>query len=1666
MKKKIFKGLVLLFCMALAIVTIVNLYKWIVCGKQSIVISTVSKAYTNSDVYVSVQAFDEKTEIDAKTKVSLINSNGRKVKNVKTVYENGNTILSIPDIESGNYFIEANVSSKIGKDTVKKAIYISNGKSENITITFDKGIYKPGDNVNFRALITEKQTDTPVGENTNVSIYDGNENRVYNKDIKTSDYGIITGSFKLADEVNSGIYKLVVKTEATETIKEFKVNPYVTPKYEVNINFDKDNYLVNDKAKIEISSKYFFGENTNNTKYTVFIDDKQISQIESDETGIATLEYEIKDAKKYNVRVEAVDSSNYYVEASNSFTAGTDLYEIKLLPEFETLISGISNDVYVFTQKADGTPVKTYVTVVSDNYTKQIATDENGIGKFTIDINDNNTYTNNYNLEYENNYDYNYNFFKGQYSKNIKVTAQNMDGEEVKKDINLSVSPLNSYITTDKVKYNQGEDINVKVFSASDEDINNVFFFKGDKLIKTVSTSEQNTSVNLGEEYGLIDIVIQKDSINNYYNDPYINNSYKYYKKTIFIKPTKKLNIDIITDKSEYLPGENIKLTFNTTDEKEQNIDAALLVSMIDNSILSLESNDLSIDNIKLALSDIKFTNDLDAATLYSCIVDDKSEATMMALLLKQKSSNIYLSESKIKDYDTEERASAIFGFSTFVLVLTIFIICCVKFKKFRKSMIHILNILIYTITLYTTALLILILIRHDYSYTTSMIVTIIGAAITAIATYFAWIIKICPKINRTSISIVITFILSILAGIASALLSAEWILIAVFSLIVVVAIISIINGRRKKESKFNTFLVKEIVYAAKFVLALLITFISIIFTRIPIVPIALLYFLNYKFNRLGKEEEKQKSKKTNVLNVFIIALAIIGIIAIIALVSYYLNIGRRAMNSAIDYSTDTIESIPNDQSSSLQSGYSPSSVMPTQPQDGIEESLSTNILESLVPNMDAFKSKDKNVEDTKEIKQENRTETKDTKIRNLFLESMCFIPELISSNGQANLEMELSDNITTWTIQTIGNTKDGRVGFGITDSVRVFKDFFVDFSLPNNLVNGDEISIPVTVYNYTDDSITTELNIEQQEWFTLNTDNTISVEVGAKSSKLVYIPITITKFGDVLFKVEAKGSNNLDIIERKTTVSPKGYKVEKVVSTGKMDENINEDILILDSFIENTAKAKVKIYASSMSQTVEGMENIFRMPTGCFEQVSSSLYPNILALRYLEENGIVNEDLKNKAIDYISSGYQKLLAYEVKGESGGYSLYGSSPAETVLTAYGLMEITDLSKVYKVDENVIQKMNTFIYKKQNMDGSFEITGDHLGGANSSDKLALNAYITWALSESNPDDKRLDKSIQYLKGKVDTKLDNYTLALIANAFANVKDKEVNNVIKILVGNVQQSQQGSFITSKVVDYYGSRSNVQTLQTTALTSMVLSKTSKESSINNQLIKYIISQKNTYGTWSSTQATILALKALNTSNENNKINNQTITVKVNSDEKQIEIKDNPLDIYTVSFENLGKENKLNINMKKGGAYYEVIEEYYIPYENIDNSKDNIEITVDANTSLSVNEILDANIKLINNNSESIYNGMVTINIPQGFTTVETSLMELQNKGIIEKYEMNYSSINIYLRDISVKQIVNLIVKFRASYPVHITGLGVRAYDYYNPEVEGKSLPVEITVN
>ena len=141
----------------------------------------------------------------------------------------------------------------------------------------------------------------------------------------------------------------------------------------------------------------------------------------------------------------------------------------------------------------------------------------------------------------------------------------------------------------------------------------------------------------------------------------------------------------------------------------------------------------------------------------------------------------------------------------------------------------------------------------------------------------------------------------------------------------------------------------------------------------------------------------------------------------------------------------------------------------------------------------------------------------------------------------------------------------------------------------------------------------------------------------------------------------------------------PDGQKVEQVV-TDRLAGKVKQTIDIPEDALPDASKLIVKIYPGVMGQVLEGAEGMLRMPGGCFEQTSSSAYPNILVVDYIKKARVASPELLMKAEQYLNVGYQRLLTFERPG--GGFDWWGSGPPLIWLSAYGLQEFNDMAKVY------------------------------------------------------------------------------------------------------------------------------------------------------------------------------------------------------------------------------------------------------------------------------------------------------------------------------------------------------------------------------------------------
>src|SRR5206468_2388168 len=107
-------------------------------------------------------------------------------------------------------------------------------------------------------------------------------------------------------------------------------------------------------------------------------------------------------------------------------------------------------------------------------------------------------------------------------------------------------------------------------------------------------------------------------------------------------------------------------------------------------------------------------------------------------------------------------------------------------------------------------------------------------------------------------------------------------------------------------------------------------------------------------------------------------------------------------------------------------------------------------------------------------------------RVRSYFPEALYINPEIITdAHGNASISIPMADSITTWRMAMLASTTRGALGSS-TSSIKVFQDFFADIDLPVTLTQGDRVSIPVAIYNYSGARGDVNLKLENADWFSL----------------------------------------------------------------------------------------------------------------------------------------------------------------------------------------------------------------------------------------------------------------------------------------------------------------------------------------------------------------------------------------------------------------------------------------------------------------------------------------------------------------------------------------------------------------------------------------------------
>lgn len=418
------------------------------------------------------------------------------------------------------------------------------------------------------------------------------------------------------------------------------------------------------------------------------------------------------------------------------------------------------------------------------------------------------------------------------------------------------------------------------------------------------------------------------------------------------------------------------------------------------------------------------------------------------------------------------------------------------------------------------------------------------------------------------------------------------------------------------------------------------------------------------------------------------------------------------------------------------------------------------------------------------------------------------------------------------------------------------------------------------------------------------------------------------------------------------------------------------------------------KLFYNPFSSIFDGLESMMREPHGCFEQVSSSNYPNIMVMQLSKFKNTAPE-FKQRALQFLENGYQKLKNYESK--DGGFEWYGGNPGNEALTAYGLLQFNEMKEFINVDQKLIGRSMDWLNSRKDDKGGFKQNPGKYGFSGIK-KEVNNAYIVYVLSEMG--NKDIEKQYQTALEEGLKSKDLYRMELLALAAFNLnKIEDYKSLMTLIKAEVKkQALKNLKAEQSVINSYGRSMNVEIA---SLYALALLKEKKIADDVVEIIDYIQSAKTSYG-FGSTQATALALKAVT---EFNKIyvNNNVMkiaTMDLNNEPIDLTVKDKEGNVILKELKVKDGTNNFSIQIQEeSGIPYSFNVQYNTYTPNNAAACKLFLITKAVINKVKVSETVRVEIEIQNKTTSEISNPIARIGIPGGLTPEPWQLKELVEK-------------------------------------------------------------------
>ena len=543
--------------------------------------------------------------------------------------------------------------------------------------------------------------------------------------------------------------------------------------------------------------------------------------------------------------------------------------------------------------------------------------------------------------------------------------------------------------------------------------------------------------------------------------------------------------------------------------------------------------------------------------------------------------------------------------------------------------------------------------------------------------------------------------------------------------------------------------------------------------------------------------------------------------------------------------------------------------------------------------------------------------------VRSNFADTALWIASLeTDENGEADIEIPMPENLSTWKIRVWAMGNGTRVGEGSTEVITT-KDLIVRLEAPRFFVQSDEVVLSAIAHNYLKEKKTVDIELKLDGGCLKAKDRLKkSVKIDAGGESRVDWRVSVVKDGEAVVQMRALTDEESDAVEQKFPVIVHGAD-KQVAFSGALRPDQNEAKITLEIPKQRrpeTTRLEVRWSPTLALAMIDAVPYLANYPYGCTEQTLNRFLPAAQTRQVLRELGVSLADVKagrtnlnaqeigkpeerkaqwkrydrdpvfdEELLDsMIRKGLKDLTAMQCSdGGWGWFSGWGehSWPHTTAVVVQGLKAAAECKLV--VPDDVLRRGIQWLdnYQKEQV-RRLKLDPEKIGHKSHADNL--DAMVYRILCECGNFNKEMEGFLYRDKAK---SLSPYGLALYGLGLYYAKQADhLAEVMRNLGQFVVQDDENQTAYLNIGNgwgwwcWYGDE-----IETQAAYLKLLAATKEQPELASRFVKYLLNNRKHATYWRSTRDTAACLDAFATYLKSSNEMNPDMTVEILLDGKVV---------------------------------------------------------------------------------------------------------------------------------------------------------------------------------